>query len=113
MKKTALVIEDEESIREYMCWLLQDIGFQTVEADNGTDGLKQFAKGKFDLIITDMVMAGHSGDEIVKTIRKADPAVPLIAVSGALSHKDLVVGAGTGTDAVIQKPFTEDESIPV
>jgi CheY-like chemotaxis protein len=114
MKKKALIIEDEESIREYMCFILENIGFTVVEAKNGKEGLEQFSKGGFSLVVTDMVMPGHGGSEILKEIRRTDPNMPVVAISGAMSYRDLLTGAGrNGADAVVQKPFTENEFIKV
>jgi DNA-binding NtrC family response regulator len=110
MNKKVLVIEDEESIREYMCYILENNGFQVVEAENGTEGLKHFPGKGIDLVITDMVMPDHGGGEIMAAIREADPEVPVIAVSGAMSFNELVTDAGKGgAEAVLQKPFTEQE----
>jgi DNA-binding response OmpR family regulator len=112
MKKNVLVIEDEESIREYMCYILQKNGYHVDEAKNGAEGLEHFTRGKVDLVVTDMVMPGKDGGEIMRTIRKVDPAVAMVAVSGAMSFTELVAGAAAGkggADEVIQKPFTENE----
>jgi DNA-binding response OmpR family regulator len=110
MNKTILVIEDEESIREYMCYLLEKNGYRVVEAKNGVEGLEHFSRKNVDLVVTDMIMPGGDGSEIMAAMRKAASTVPVIAVSGAMSFKDLVVGAGKGgADAVIQKPFTESD----
>jgi CheY-like chemotaxis protein len=112
MKKTVLVIEDEESIREYMCFLLEKNGYGVVEAKNGAEGLEHFSRNKVDLVVTDMIMPGGDGTEIMNAMRNAASTVPVIAVSGAMSFKDLVAGAGKGgADAVIQKPFTENDFI--
>jgi two-component system response regulator AtoC len=110
MKKRVLVIEDEESIREYMCFILKNGGFSVFEAKNGTEGLDYFSKNGFDLVVTDMVMPDKDGHEIMKSIRSLNPKIPMVAISGALSYKELLIGAGrSGADAVIQKPFTESE----
>ncbi len=110
MKKKVLVIEDEESIREYMCFILENNGFKVVEAKNGTEGLEQFSKNDFDLVVTDMIMPEHDGTEITLAIRKEDPDVVVVAISGAMSYRELLTGAGkSGADAVVQKPFTEIE----
>jgi|WetSurMetagenome_2_1015567.scaffolds.fasta_scaffold142838_1 CheY-like chemotaxis protein len=110
MKKKVLVIEDEESIREYMCFILGNNGFKVVEAKNGAEGMDQFSKDGFDLVVTDMVMPGHDGNETMQAIRKIDPNVVVVAISGAMSYRELLTGAGkSGADAVVQKPFTEIE----
>jgi two-component system nitrogen regulation response regulator NtrX len=110
--KQILIIEDEESIREYICFILNNHGFKTVEAKNGDEGLKRFREQSFDLIMTDMVMPDKDGKEIMEIIRKTDPNVAVMAISGAMSYKELLSGAGkVGADAVVQKPFTENELV--
>jgi two-component system, OmpR family, alkaline phosphatase synthesis response regulator PhoP len=110
MNKKVLVIEDEESIREYMVFILENDGFIVSEAKNGIEGLERFSQQDFDLVITDMVMPGMNGLKIMELIRKIVPEAAVIAISGAMSYSDLLSGAGKyGADAVVQKPFTELE----
>jgi DNA-binding response OmpR family regulator len=114
MKKKILLIEDEESIREYMSFLLQNNGFQVIEAKNGAEGMTFFSKEKFDLVVTDIVMPEKDGMEIMQAVREIDPKTIMLAVSGAMSYRDLLAGAGkSGADEVIQKPFTENEFLKI
>jgi DNA-binding response OmpR family regulator len=110
MKKKALLIEDEEIIRGYVRVILEKNGYKVVEAETGGKGLERFSEGGFTLVVTDMVLPEHGGGEIVQAVRKADPAVTVVAISGAMSYPELLAGAGrNGADAVVQKPFTENE----
>jgi DNA-binding response OmpR family regulator len=110
MNGKILVIEDEESIREYMCYLLTNSGFSAVEAANGEDGLTLFSKQRFDLVVTDMALPLKNGIEIMTAIREVDAKVAIVAISGIMSAKDLLKDASKGgADAIIQKPFTEKE----
>jgi DNA-binding response OmpR family regulator len=110
MNGKILVIEDEESIREYMCYLLTNNGFSVVEAENGEDGLDLFSKQPFDLVVTDMTLPLKNGSEIMNAIRKINKKIAIVAVSGTMSAKALLKDAGEGgADAIIQKPFTEKE----
>jgi YesN/AraC family two-component response regulator len=112
MEKKVLIIEDEESIREYMRFILENNGFIGFEAENGAEGVACFSKQNFDLVITDMVMPEMDGLKFIETIRRIAPQTAVVAISGAMSFKNLATEAGKcGADAVIQKPFTEIEFI--
>jgi CheY-like chemotaxis protein len=110
MEKKVLIIEDDESIRECMRFILKNNGFIGFEAENGAEGVERFSKQNFDLVITDMVMPVMDGLKFIEIIRRIAPKTPIVAISGAMSFKNLSTEAEKcGADAVIQKPFTEIE----
>jgi two-component system cell cycle sensor histidine kinase/response regulator CckA len=106
--ETVLLVEDEESVRQLVRDTLESKGYQVVEAENGESGLKASAghQGKIDLVITDVVMPGMGGREMVEQLAKTRPETKVLYLSGYT--EDAIISEGTiesGT-AFLQKPFT-------
>jgi DNA-binding NtrC family response regulator len=106
--ETVLLVEDEESVRQLVRETLTLKGYRVVEAENGEAGLAAAAqhKGKIDLVITDVVMPGMGGRELVKQLAQVRPEAKVLYLSGYT--EDAIVSEGTiesGT-AFLQKPFT-------
>jgi len=106
--ETVLLVEDEESVRQLVRETLQSNGYRVVEAENGEAGLAAAAKhvGKIDMVITDVVMPGMGGRELVKRIAVTRPETKVLYLSGYT--EDAIVNEGTieGGTAFLQKPFT-------
>ena len=83
-----LVVDDERHIRGLLSELLAVWGCQADLAANGTDGLKLFKKQAYDLVLTDYVMPGGSGLELVENVRDSDPAVGVIMLTASGADLD-------------------------
>lgn len=82
-KKTILVIDDEELIRELMVEIIHSLGFEVETAVNGIDGLEKLTvKPDYDLIVLDMNMPGMDGRTSYHEIRKKLPVIKIILCSG-------------------------------
>jgi len=106
--ETILLVEDEESVRELVRDTLAAKGYQVIDADNGESGLAAAVahNGKIELVITDVVMPGMGGRELVKQLTQSRPATKVLYLSGYT--EDAIVSDGSiekGT-AFLQKPFT-------
>jgi two-component system, cell cycle sensor histidine kinase and response regulator CckA len=105
--ETVLLVEDEESVRQLVRETLVAKGYRVVEAQNGESGVAAAAKhdGKIDLVITDVVMPGMGGRELVKQLALTRPETKVLYLSGyteeAISEGTIESGA-----AFLQKPFT-------
>jgi two-component system cell cycle sensor histidine kinase/response regulator CckA len=105
--ETILLVEDEESVRQLVRETLASKGYHVLEAENGEAGLAA-ANGetKIDLVITDVIMPGMGGRELVQELAKTRPQTKVLYLSGYT--EDAIVSEGTidsGT-AFLQKPFT-------
>lgn len=105
-----LIIEDEESIRESLAFLLDREGFAVDLADNGQLGLEKFESGKADLILLDLMLPELSGTDICRHIRSKSN-VPIIMLTAKDSEIDKVVGLELGADDYVTKPFSTPELI--
>ena len=86
--------------------VLEELGHRIVTAANGAEALEQFAKERFDLVVTDYKMPKMDGLELIGKLRKAAPGLPIILVSGFVDALGLSED-GTGADVVIQKSANE------
>jgi CheY-like chemotaxis protein len=105
-KKTILVIEDEHEVRQNLCDVLRDVGYHIHEADNGRAGLQAYAEWGPNLIITDIAMPEVDGIELIRTIRKANSKIPIIAISGAWEY--LEVADLFGANKAFYKPLQQN-----
>jgi two-component system, cell cycle sensor histidine kinase and response regulator CckA len=105
--ETVLLVEDEESVRQLVRETLAAKGYHVMEAENGESGMAVAAHhdGKIDLVITDVVMPGMGGRELVKQLAQSRPQTRVLYLSGytedAISEGTIESGA-----AFLQKPFT-------
>lgn len=99
-----LVVDDEPSVRRGIKLLLKHDGHEVSEAESGEAALAQFAGGKFDLVITDFLMPGMRGEELVTRIRQLAPKQPIIMASGFVEESQ--AGPAGQADAFLQKPFS-------
>ena len=77
-----LLVEDDAFIRMDMAEILQDLGYDVIEADSGTLGLKKLETSDFNLAIVDIYLPGIDGVKVIKQIRERVPELPIIAMSG-------------------------------
>lgn len=110
-----LVVDDEPLIRLMMAKILSARNLEIVEADNGEQALNLFRLGpsSFALVITDMMMPRMGGGDLVRAIRRLDPCMPVIAISGLPSSAEKdpssIDVSGLGINTYLTKPFTEAE----
>lgn len=102
---TVLIIEDEDTIREFMRVYLERENFDVLEAADGEAGLVQFKKNKVDLVLLDLNLPKIDGIEVCKQIRKIS-AVPIIMVTARVEEIDELLGLEIGADDYIRKPFS-------
>ena len=105
-----LVVEDEESYREVLSYMLSKEGYQVIEAPDGATGIAQFDRHGADIVLLDLMMPGLSGTEVCRQLRLRGP-VPVIMVTARDSEVDKVVGLELGADDYVTKPFSHRELV--
>jgi two-component system response regulator RegX3 len=103
-----LVIEDEESFRDALQFMLSREGFDVVLAADGSEGMKQFDAKNPDLVLLDLMLPEVSGTEVYKYIRSKSN-VPVIMLTAKDTEIDKVVGLELGADDYVTKPFSTRE----
>ncbi|HEY5233308.1 MAG TPA: ATP-binding protein [Verrucomicrobiae bacterium] len=103
--ETILVVDDEEMLLSMTETILNDYGYKTLTANNGTKALAVLSRDdvKVDMVITDLVMPGMGGRELVERIRQLAPDVKILCTSGYVMPADK-----KKWPAYLQKPFTSD-----
>jgi PAS domain S-box-containing protein len=101
-----LLVEDEAGIRLMTYKYLESLGYTVLEAENGSEALQIFRDqpGEIDLIVTDIIMPGMRGDDLVKEIRSERPDVAAIFISG---YAD--IGNLSKEITILEKPFSFPE----
>ena len=105
-----LLIEDEDSIRESVAFLLEKEGFIVVQENDGLRGVETFEKENSDLILLDLMLPGLDGLEVCKRIRKSSN-VPIIMLTARDTEIDKVVGLELGADDYVTKPYSGRELV--
>lgn len=104
-----LIIEDDPSINEIVAAHLERAGHRCAQAYSGSEGLLRFGAEAFDLVITDLMLPGACGEEVVRKVRKQAPDLPLIVISARITPADKVALLKLGADDYLTKPFDLDE----
>ncbi len=104
-----LVVDDEQSMRDFLKILLIKDGHNVVTAKNGDQALSLLDKQAFDLVISDIRMPGMSGLELLEAIREHYGDLPVIMITAFASPDDAVKAMKNGAYDYISKPFNVDE----
>ena len=107
-KKSVLVVDDEEIIRNFLSEVLGD-KYDVSLASDGDEAIEQIRKRKFDLIITDLKMPRVPGEEVVKFAQQQDPTSKVIVISGFSSLYTVSQSINNGACAFLSKPFSIKE----
>lgn len=106
-----LILDDEDSIRQFMKINLEYQGYQTVEAATGEEALRLFEEENPAVAILDVMLPGISGFEVCEAIREKSPRTGIIMVSAKSQDIDKILGLERGADDYIIKPFNPQELI--
>jgi two-component system nitrogen regulation response regulator NtrX len=111
MSKKILIIDDEKSILDSLAGILSDEGFQTVCADSGENGLKVLDEEEIDLVLLDIWMPGLDGLEVLPEIKRRQPMLPVIMISGHGNIETAVRATKMGAFDFIEKPPSYDKIV--
>jgi CheY-like chemotaxis protein len=104
---TILLVEDEKSTVLLLKSAMTKAGHAVTAAESGADALAKVSASRFDLIIMDMSMPGMSGFEAIRKL-KSNPetrAIPILALTGAITAGDRDEAYDAGCDAFENKPI--------
>ncbi|MCW7541923.1 response regulator [Aquabacterium sp. A7-Y] len=108
-----LLIDDDELLRDTVLQMLELDGHRVVEAVGGREGLDRFEAEHFDLVITDVLMPGMDGAELIVELRRRGAALPILAISGGrrvLSPEfNLQTASLAGATLQLCKPFNRGQ----
>jgi two-component system response regulator RegX3 len=105
-----LVVEDEESYREALSYMLSKEGFEVIEARDGASGIAEFDRRGADIVLLDLMMPGLPGTEVFRQLRLRG-SIPVIMLTARDTEVDKVVGLELGADDYVTKPFSLRELV--
>ncbi|WP_431856525.1 ATP-binding protein [Azospirillum sp.] len=113
MAASVLLVEDEEQVRDFIRLTLEDMGMRVFCAGDGTEALEAFQAhaGAFDLLVTDLVMPRMGGAETARALRRENPDLPVVLISGYPPEKENLddLLADVRRVVFLHKPINPDE----
>jgi len=104
-----LVVEDEDSIADFVRRGLESDGHEVTCAFDGLEGEARALGGGFDLVVLDLMLPGRSGLEVLASVRGTLPTLPVILLTARGDVEDRVRGLDAGATDYIAKPFAFEE----
>jgi len=111
--KNILVVDDEVDLVELVSYNLKKEDFIVDSASDGKSALAKIKKGKFDLVVLDLMLPGIQGMELCRLVRN-DPntaGLPIIMLTAKGEEVDKILGLEMGADDYITKPFSPRELV--
>jgi len=109
-KRSILVVDDDRSVRSYLSDLLTSCGYSIECAESGDQAVARLSAGYIpSLIVLDIVMPGINGIEVLESVKKINPSIPVIILSAAGQTKTVVEAMKMGAADFLVKPFEEQE----
>ncbi len=109
--ETLLVVDDDDSVREFTLRMLKTLGYNVLSASDGQKALDMFRSqaSQISMIMTDMIMPNMTGRQFVEAVRQIDKDMKIMFVSG-YGPNDTEDGVALGQSVVFfQKPYTRDQ----
>jgi putative two-component system response regulator len=100
-----LVIDDETVIRMLVVEILESAGHEVIAAESAERALALLEAGSFDLVVSDVVMPGLSGLELLEIVQQRQASLPIVLVTGAGTYDTLSQALTRGAAGLVTKPF--------
>ena len=100
-----LVVEDEPDIQELLCAYLRESGYEVEQALDGVEALDKFRRGRFELVLLDLLLPKIDGFGVCELIRR-ESDVPILMLTAVDGESEALRGYGAGVDDYITKPFS-------
>jgi two-component system chemotaxis response regulator CheY len=109
MNAKVLVVDDSALARRSLRQILENVGCQVVEAEDGLSALERYFLEKPDVVLLDLVMRGMYGLEVLQKLRELDAKARIVVVSADVQTSSHELAQQAGAKAFINKPFDEAE----
>lgn len=108
MEKKILIVDDCDTTRKLLSYIIRERGYKILVASNGIEALEVMAGNPVDLVLTDLNMPQMDGFELSRNIRSADTyrTLPIIMVTTEAGEVDRKMGADAGVSTFLTKPIT-------
>jgi DNA-binding response OmpR family regulator len=105
LKANILVVEDDDKMRAGLEETLRERGFRVATAENGTEALRKINEEAFDLVLTDLMMPGIDGMDVLREVKKHRPATRVIMITAYGTIDSAVEAMKHGASDYLVKPF--------
>jgi two-component system response regulator PilR (NtrC family) len=102
---TILIVDDEQSMRDFLAIMLRKEGHEVVTVEDGNDAIKAIEEDIYDLVITDIKMPGIDGLQVLRSVKRISPNTLVIVITAYSSTEDAVLAMKQGALDYITKPF--------
>ncbi|WP_214001068.1 phosphate regulon transcriptional regulator PhoB [Arsukibacterium sp.] len=111
MARKILVVEDEAPIRDMLCFVLEQNGYQAITAEDFPSAVNQLIEPYPDLVLLDWMIPGGSGIQFAKKMKQHELTrnIPIIMITARGEEEDKVRGLEVGADDYVTKPFSPKE----
>src|SRR6266849_10876741 len=104
-----LVVDDEQSMAQFLGIVLRKEGYQVTTVHNGRDALEKAKTDNFDVVITDIKMPGMDGIQLLQGIKKHDPSLPVVIMTAYASQQSAIDAVNLGAFQYLLKNAKNDE----
>jgi len=104
-----LIVDDEEGMRRLLSRVLTRAGYETTTVAHGAEALRQVARERFDLVVTDIKMPEMDGLQLLEELKEFEPSLPIIVMTAYGTVENAVQALRLGAYDYIAKPFETDE----
>lgn len=101
----ALIIDDNDVMRNAVRLMLENIRFELYEAEDGFEGLQLLKKNKYDIVLLDIRMPKIDGEQVITILKKRHEMCPIIVISAYLTQDQLIKFAKLGVKGFLSKPI--------
>jgi two-component system response regulator AtoC len=109
MKRTVMVVDDEQNMQAVMRMILEGAGHQVLVADSGEQALTHAKNPNLDVVLSDLNMPGMGGEEFILRFRRERPDVPVIVVTAHGTIRSAVKSIHNGAADYLTKPFEPEQ----
>jgi two-component system response regulator PilR (NtrC family) len=110
-KRPVLVVDDEQSMREFLSIMLKKEGHDVLVAERGEEAVERLDAGeRFSLVVTDLKMPGIGGLDVLRAVKEVDPACQVVVMTAFATPETAISAIKEGAYDYITKPFKLDEA---
>ncbi|HXH27491.1 MAG TPA: response regulator, partial [Candidatus Polarisedimenticolia bacterium] len=106
-----LMVDDDPSVRKFMVEALGETGHTVLSAEDGAQALQMFRAQRFDLVVTDLMMPGMSGVDLLQVIKRESPDTEVVVVTAHATLETAIIALRHGAYDLITKPLTDIDSL--
>ena len=113
MKKKILIVDDSSMSRRMLRRIVESVGYEVIEAEEGAAGIEQYFLENPDLVFLDLTMKDMYGLDVLEKLRELDPTARVIVASADIQDSTREMVAAAGANAFINKPLSPEKVLNV